>query len=133
MTSLEIVKSYYDCFNRQDWQGMLALVDDAVVHHPNEGKPRYGKEQFARFLAKMDEAYEERLEDMVFYTTSDEEKVAVQFTVHGKYKVGEEGLPPALGQSYVLPAAAFLTVQDGRIKSVTTYYNLSEWIEKVSE
>ncbi|HMY83020.1 MAG TPA: nuclear transport factor 2 family protein [Saprospiraceae bacterium] len=133
MTSLEIVKNYYDCFNRKDWQGMLDLVDDAVVHFPNEGKPRYGKELFAHFLNKMDDAYEERLEELVFYTTSDEGKVSVQFMVHGKYKVSEEGLPPAHGQVYVLPAAAFLTVRNGRIMSVTTYYNLNEWIEKVSE
>lgn len=81
----------------------------------------------------MDDAYEERLEELVFYTTSDEGKVSVQFMVHGKYKVSEEGLPPAHGQVYVPPAAAFLTVRNGRIMSVTTYYNLNEWIEKVSE
>jgi steroid delta-isomerase-like uncharacterized protein len=56
----------------------------------------------------------------------------VEFTVNGIYKKGEEGLPAAHGQSYVLPAAAFLEVKDGKIARVTTYYNLPLWISLVS-
>jgi steroid delta-isomerase-like uncharacterized protein len=53
--------------------------------------------------------------------------------VNGIYKKGEEGLPEAHGQTYVLPAGAFLEVKDGKITRVTTYYNLTLWIELVSK
>ena len=53
-------------------------------------------------------------------------------TVNGIYKKGEEGLPAAHGQKYVLPAAAFLEFRDGKITRVTTYYNLTLWIKLVS-
>ena len=44
----------------------------------------------------------------------------------------DQGLPPATGQSYRLPAGSFFAVRDGRISRVTTYYNLTEWIMQVS-
>ena len=69
---------------------------------------------------------------MVFFSEPEDNRVAVEFTVNGIYKKGEEGLPPAHGQKYVLPAAAFLEFRDGKITRVTTYYNLTLWIELVS-
>lgn len=111
---------------------MLDLVSEDIVHEPNEGDPRHGKSLFRAFVQKMDVAYDETLKDFTIYTEPSEEKVAVQFTVHGRYLQAEEGLPEAHGQTYILPAAAFLTVKDGLITKVTTYYNLSEWIRQVS-
>lgn len=133
MTALSIVKSYYDAFNRQDWNGMLALVHPEIRHEPNQGEPRIGIEKFTEFLRHMDESYAETLTDMVFMTEPDGSRVAVEFVVNGTYKKAEEGLPPAHGQKYVLPAAAFLEVTDGEISRVTTYYNLTHWIQLVSE
>ena len=111
---------------------MLDLVSEDIVHEPNEGDPRHGKPLFTAFVKKMEVAYDETLRDFTFYTEASEEKVAAQFTVHGRYLQAEDGLPEAHGQTYVLPAAAFLTVKDGLICKVTTYYNLSEWIQQVS-
>lgn len=134
MTALEIAKQYYDAFNRQDWEGMLALVHPEVRHEPNQGEePRIGIEKFTQFLRQMDIAYEERLTDMVFLSEPTDSRVAVEFVVNGIYKKAEEGLPPARGQKYVLPAAAFLEVKEGKIVRVTTYYNLTLWIKLVSQ
>lgn len=134
MTALEIVKQYYDAFNRQDWEGMLTMVHPEVRHEPNQGEePRIGIEKFTQFLRQMDVAYEERLTDMVFLSEPTDSRVAVEFVVNGVYKKAEEGLPPARGQKYVLPAAAFLEVKEGKIARVTTYYNLTLWIKLVSQ
>ena len=111
---------------------MLDLVSDDIQHFPNEGKLRAGKVLFTEFLQSMDTAYEEQLSEMTFYTAEDVSKVAAQFTVSGIYKIGDEGFPVAHGQKYVLPAAAFLEVENEKIIKVTTYYNLQEWIELVS-
>lgn len=134
MTALEIVKKYYEAFNRKDWKGMLALVHPEVRHEPNQGEePRTGLEKFSRFMEQMDESYEEKLTDMVFFTEAGGSRVAAEFVVNGVYKKAEEGLPPARGQKYVLPAAAFLEVKEGKVSRVTTYYNLTLWIKLVSQ
>jgi steroid delta-isomerase-like uncharacterized protein len=133
MNALDIVKKYYEAFNRQDWEGMLALVHPDIRHEPNQGEPRLGKDKFREFMSQMDVSYAEQLTKMVFMTQPDGNQVAVEFVVQGTYKQAEEGLPAAHGQRYELPAAAFLDVTDGLISRVTTYYNLPLWIRLVSE
>ncbi|GAB2769023.1 ketosteroid isomerase-related protein [Rhabdobacter roseus] len=133
MTPLDIVKQYYAYFNQQNWQGMLSLVHPEVRHEPNQGEARIGLDKFREFLQLMDESYEETLTEQVFFTASDESpRIATEFVVNGIYKKGEEGFPEACNQPYVLPAAAFLEVRDGKISRVTTYYNLPLWIKLVS-
>lgn len=133
MQNLDIVKQYYQYFNEQNWAGMRALVADDIRHYPNQGTLRQGKELFSAFLQKMDTAYSEKLTEMVFYTGDAAGKFAASFIVNGIYKIAEEGMPDAHGQSYVLPASAFLEVENGKICSVRTYYNLEEWIASVSK
>lgn len=133
MTSLETVQAYYNAFNSRNWSGMLSLVDENITHEPNQGKPRIGKALFTEFMQHMDSSYAETLKDLVLFSSATEGRIAAEFVVHGTYKKEEEGLPPAHGQSYVLPAAAFLEVKNGKISRVTTYYNLELWIELVSK
>lgn len=130
--SLTIIQEYYSCFNNGNWSGMLELVDDNIRHEPNQGTPRIGKALFAEFLETMDRCYQEKLTNMTFMADETGSRFATEFTVNGIYKEGEEGLPEAHGQSYVLPAAAFLEVHNGKITRVTTYYNLEQWIALVS-
>lgn len=133
MNALKIVKDYYAAFNDKEWDKMLALVGDDIRHEPNQGEPREGKELFSEFLKKMDDSYEETLTNMKFYVSEGNDgSIAAEFTVNGIYKQAEAGLPPAEGQAYVLPAAAFLKVKDGKIVRVATHYNLELWIELVS-
>ncbi|MBI1227298.1 MAG: isopropylmalate/homocitrate/citramalate synthase [Bacteroidetes bacterium] len=132
MTALETVKEYYKRFNAKDFDGMLAMLDPNIRHEPNQGEPRIGLALFTEFMRMMDESYEETLTDMVFYTEANGERVAAEFTVNGIYKKADEGFPPAHGQSYVLPAASFLEVKNGKITRVATFYNLPLWIKLVS-
>lgn len=133
MTALEIVQQYYTYFNQQNWEGMLSLVAEDIRHEANQGDVRIGIEKFTEFLQHMDSSYEETLTDMVFLSEPSNTRVAAEFIVNGIYKQGEEGLPEAHGQAYVLPAGAFLEVKEGKISRVTTYYNLPLWIKLVSE
>jgi steroid delta-isomerase-like uncharacterized protein len=132
MTNQELIQLYYKYFNSQNWDGMLSLVADNITHEPNQSEPRFGIDKFKEFLKKMDESYEEKLTDMIFYSEATGQKFACEFVVNGKYKKGEAGLPIAHGQSYILPASAFLTVENGKITRVATNYNLEKWIELVS-
>lgn len=131
MTSVEIVKAYYQNFNDKNWQGMLDLLGEDIRHDANQGDCRVGKELFREFLAHMDRCYDETLTEMVFFAEPTDQRVAVEFVVNGTYKSTDEGLPEATGQKYVLPAGAFLDVKGGKISRVTTYYNLPLWEKMV--
>ena len=127
----ELVLTYYAAFNRGDWDGMLAMLTDDVVHDLNQGARETGREAFAAFLGRMNASYREQLRDIVVLVTQDGQHAAAEYVVHGEYLHTDEGLPPAKGQTYVLPGGAFFDIRDDRIARVTNYYNLQDWIRQV--
>ena len=126
-----LVLNYYAAFNRGDWDAMLALLTDDVAHDLNQGGREIGRDAFAAFLARMDRSYREQLRDIVVMACPDGARAAAEYVVHGEYLVADEGLPPANGQTYVLPGGAFFDLRDGRIARVTNCYNLQDWIAQV--
>jgi steroid delta-isomerase-like uncharacterized protein len=130
--TVALVTRYYDAFNRGDAEGMIACVADDVVHDVNQGARRTGKAAFRQFCAHMSRCYKEQLEGIVVMATPDGRRAAAEFNVIGTYLVAEEGLPPAKGQTYRLPAGTFFAVRDGFITRITTYYNLTEWLLQVA-
>lgn len=129
--STELVLAYYAAFNRGDRDAMLALLSDDVAHDLNQGAREIGRDAFAAFMARMDRCYREQLRDIVVMASPDGSRAAAEYVVHGAYLTDDEGLPPANGQTYVLPGGAFFEIRDGRIARVTNYYNLQDWIAQV--
>ncbi|MDH4561979.1 nuclear transport factor 2 family protein [Pseudomonas sp. BN411] len=131
MTAIELVQAYYDAFNAGDMPAFLALLSEDVVHDINQGERQQGKAAFAAFMDKMNRCYKERLSDIVVMQSADGSRAAAEFVVHGQYLADDEGLPPAKGQTYVLPAGAFFHIHCGKVARVTNYYNLNDWLEQV--
>lgn len=129
--STELVLAYYAAFNRGDREAMLALLTDDVAHDLNQGGREIGRDAFAAFMARMDRCYREQLRDIVVMASPDGSRAGAEYVVHGEYLADDEGLPPANGQTYVLPGGAFFDIRDGRIARVTNYYNLQDWIAQV--
>lgn len=129
--TIALLDRYYAAFNAGDWHGMLDCLSDDVAHDINQGKRVTGKAAFAEFLGHMERCYKERLEQIVIMASDDGHRAAAEFVVHGTYLATDEGLPEACGQTYVLPAGAFLAVEDGRIARLTMYYNLADWEAQV--
>ena len=129
--TVALITRYYDAFNRGDAEGMIACVADDVVHDVNQGARRSGKAAFRQFCAHMSRCYKEQLQGIVVMATPDGGRAAAEFNVIGTYLVAEEGLPPAKGQTYRLPAGTFFAVRDGLITRITTYYNLTDWLLQV--
>jgi steroid delta-isomerase-like uncharacterized protein len=127
-----LVRRYYAAFNAGDRAAMCALLAEDVAHDVNQGGRRIGLPAFRAFMAQMDAAYEERLEDIVVMADATGTRAAAEFVVVGRYLRSEPGLPEARGQSYRLPAGAFLGIAGGKIARVTTHYNLQDWIRQVS-
>ncbi|MEX0367642.1 MAG: ketosteroid isomerase-related protein [Ruegeria sp.] len=129
---MDVVARYFEAFNAGDTDAMLACLTDDVAHHVNEGQVRRGKTLFAAFCAHMSKCYEEQLTDMVIFHADGGARAAAEYTVNGTYTHTDEGLPPAQGQTYRLPAGSFFDLRDGKIARVTTYYNLADWIRQVT-
>jgi len=132
MTEAEkLVRAYYAAFNAGDFAAMLALLTDDVAHGINQGGRETGRDAFARFMAGMDDSYQERLADLVVLTEPTGTRAAAEFVVHGTYRRTAAGLPAATGQTYILPAGAFFTLHEGRVARIDNFYNLEDWLRQI--
>lgn len=127
----DLIRRYYAAFNSRNWSGMVACLSEDVVHDVNQGGRHAGKAHFLTFLSHMDRCYREELKDIAILSSADGTRAAAEFVVHGTYLATDDGLPPARGQKYVLPAGAFFDVKGGLISRVSTYYNLKDWLAQV--
>lgn len=136
-TSAQIVESYFTAFNAGDTKKMLSYLHPDVEHEINQGQTQYGAETFAKFMVHMDNCYSEQLKDLIIFSSARSsgsvapQRVAAEYDVHGVYLKTDGSLPEARQQKYVIRAGSFFEVQDGKIKRVTTYYNLPKWVEMV--
>ena len=130
--TIALIERYYRTFNAGDSEAMLACLADDVAHDVNQGARRTGKEAFRAFSAHMERCYAEQLKNIAVMATADGARAAAEFEVLGTYIETDEGLPPASGQTYHLPAGAFFEVENGLIKRVTTYYNLAAWLRQIA-
>jgi len=131
--TVALIERYYAAFNDGDSEGMLACLSEDVAHDVNQGKRRSGKTAFRDFSRHMERCYAEQLENMTIMATPDGTRAAAEFLVLGTYVETDDGLPPAGGQTYRLPAGTFFEVQDGLITRVTTYYNLADWLAQIAK
>jgi steroid delta-isomerase-like uncharacterized protein len=129
--TIELIKRYYAAFNAGDMQAFLALLTEDVAHDINQGRRETGKAAFAKFMEHMNRCYREELVDFVIMADEAGDRAAAEFVVLGEYLKTDEGLPPASGQRYRLPAGAFFEVRDGKVARVSNYYNLPDWIAQV--
>ena len=131
--TINLIEQYYAAFNSADMDTFLNLLTDDVIHDINQGKREIGKDAFRQFMACMNHNYKEQLVDMVIMATPDGKRAAAEFVVLGQYLQSDEGLPEAKGQTYRLPAGAFFEIRDNKVARITNYYNLQDWIDKVSK
>ncbi|NPU92130.1 MAG: SnoaL-like domain-containing protein [Gammaproteobacteria bacterium] len=131
-SSHQLIEQYYAAFNRGDMEQFLSLLTDDVIHDINQGQRETGRDTFAAFMQRMNRNYREKLVDMAIMVNADGSRAAAEFVVLGEYLNTDEGLPPAQGQTYRLPAGAFFEIRAGKVARVTNYYNLNDWIAQVS-
>lgn len=131
--TIRLIREYYDAFNRRDYPAMLALLAPDVHHDINQNSRETGKDKFASFMQRMDQAYREEIRDLVVMADETGRRFAAEFLVLGKYLQADPGFPDANGQSYKLPAGAFFELEGGLITRVTTYYNLQDWLAQVRQ
>lgn len=127
----DLITRYYAAFNAGDMDAFLGMLTEDVVHDINQGLREQGREAFAAFMQRMNRSYREQIGDIVVMSEPSGRRAAAEFTVLGEYLATDEGLPPANGQTYRLPAGAFFEIRDGKVARVTNYYNLQDWLAQV--
>ena len=128
-----LIQQYYDAFNTQNKDALLALLSDDIVHDINQGPVETGKQAFSVFMDSANASYRENVTDLIIMANEDYSHVATKFTVKGTYLKTADGLPKANGQTYTLPCGAFLEIKKGKISWITVYYNLQDWLKQVSQ
>lgn len=130
-SSLQLIRTYYETFNRGNREAFLDLLADDVAHDINQGGCEVGKEAFRAFLQRMDRCYREQVVELVSFASEDGKRGAAEFVIKGEYLSTDEGLPPATGQRYRLPVGAFFEIENNLVKRITNYYNLQDWLRQV--
>lgn len=128
-----LIEQYYEYFNQRDIPAFLNLLNDDVVHDINQGASEIGIQAFTDFMARMDDAYEEEIKDLIVMTTLDGSRAAAEFIVKGTYKKTDQGLPTAHHQTYELRCGAFFEIKNHKISRVTNYYNMKHWLKQVED
>lgn len=131
METQKLIQNYYNAFNSKNYEVMLSLLSDNIVHDINQGDRMTGIPAFKSFLADMDRYYDENLEAITIMVNSDGGRASAEFICNGTYKNSCDGLPAARGQKYRLPVGCFFEVNNGKILRITNYYNMNDWLEQV--
>ncbi len=129
--TMDLLTSYYQSFNEKNWDKFFSLLDDNVIHDVNHGAKENSKAVFKKFMDRMNRCYDENISKIVIFTESTGKKAAVEYVVTGTYLETDEGLPAARKQKYSLPGGAFFDIENGKIKRITNYYNLQNWLEQI--
>jgi steroid delta-isomerase-like uncharacterized protein len=127
-----VIEQYYAHFNAANYEGMLGLLSEDVLHEPSQGDPRKGKQLFREFLQHMENCYKEQVLDPVIMVSEDGTRAAAEFMLNGSYLKTDSDLPAARGQQYRLRVGAFFDLADGRITRVSNHYNLQDWLRQIS-
>jgi steroid delta-isomerase-like uncharacterized protein len=127
----QLIREYFDAFNRRDIAATMALLSQDVIHDINEGEREVGKAAFLKFKKHMDECYRENISQLVIMTNGN--RGCAEFCCSGTYLKTDTGLPAARGQTYAIPAVAIFEANaEGLICRISSYYSLSGWIQSIS-
>ncbi len=127
------VQAFFDAINASDFDALLDLLHEDVVHDINEADRQIGKPSFRVQLIQAKSAFDETLSDISIMIAENSARVAAEYTRRGTYTQTTNGLPPADGQAFSLQAGTFFEIEDGLITRVTNYFNKAELVRQLSE
>lgn len=132
MSGIDIVRAYYTAFNQGDWNAMVDVLTDDVVHDINQGETEIGHDAFRKFMLNMALSYNEQIDDLILFSGEGApNRVAAEFMIRGRYIKHSNGMPDARGQNYHLRVGAFFELRGEKICRITNYYNLYAWMRQV--
>lgn len=131
MNASHLIHTYFETFNKKSWSEFFALLHPEIIHDINQGSAEIGIAAFHKFMDHMNDCYDEQIVDRVIMVDETGKHASCRFTVKGKYLKTDSTFPAAHGQTYSLPAASLFEIDGQKVKRVTTYYNLNDWLKQV--
>jgi steroid delta-isomerase-like uncharacterized protein len=126
-----LIRAFFTAFNLKDFDELLSLLSEDVVHDTPDGKREYGKASYQAHLDAINRCFSRSTDDLVVMLNDDGRRAAAEFTLIGNYLETAEGLPPAANQSFVLPGGMFFVVVDGEIARVSEHYNRADLLRQL--
>jgi steroid delta-isomerase-like uncharacterized protein len=130
-TTEKLIRAYFTAVSIRDVDGLLALLDERVIHDPAHGAREQGKAAFRSHLERTQRCFQESVHDLAVMIDGDGRRAAAEFTLLGKYVESADGLPPACGQDYGVAGGAFFLVDERKIIRVTHYANRENWLQQL--
>ena len=130
---VKTVQAFFDAINASEFDALLDLLHEDVVHDINEADRQIGKPSFRVHMVQTKGAFDETLSDIAIMPAQDSTRAAAEYTRRGTYLKTTNGLPSASGQAFSLQAGTFFEIEDGLITRVTNYFNKAEFVRQLSE
>jgi ketosteroid isomerase-like protein len=116
------VTGYFDALNAEDWDGFRALwVEDAAAHAVG-ARPRHGLDDVMDLYSKIFVNWSKHL-DIPGRTLIDGDAVTVEVHFVGTTKEGRE---------IEFDAVDVIDLEEGKLKSVTTWYDTARVLAMIS-
>ena len=126
-----LIRAFFTAFNLKDFDELLDLLSEDVIHDTPDGKREYGKAAYQAHLERINRTFSRSTDDLAVMLSDDGRRAAAEFTLIGTYLESAEGLPPAANQSFVLPGAMLFVVVEGEITRVTEYSNRNDLLRQL--
>jgi steroid delta-isomerase-like uncharacterized protein len=122
MSALDAATRYFNAWNARDASAILATLSaDATYDDPITGGPISG-DAIARYAKGLWTAFPDLVFDMVSVAETGSGRVAAQWIMRGTNLGSFQGLPPT-GKRVETTGADFVTTADGKVTSVTGYFD----------
>jgi steroid delta-isomerase-like uncharacterized protein len=123
MNAIEVVKRYFDAWNRHDADAIVALfAEGGTYSNPIAGQGLTGQ-AIARFAKGLFTAFPDASFEIVSIGDTGEGLVATQWLAHGTNTgPSADGSPPT-GRPVTLPGASFTQVESDNIRSEQAYHD----------
>ena len=121
-SAIEAAHRYVDAWNRRDPEAIAAtFIDGGTYEDPTSGGRLTGQ-AIADYARRLFEMIPDLSFDVVSSSAVDDGRVATQWIMKGT-NTGPLPGGPGLGRTIAVPGADFIEVVDGKIRSVTGYFD----------
>lgn len=118
-----LIAQYFAAYNHADWDGMLALMSDDVVHDLNDCSRRVGLQAFTEQLNESKQSFLEVVSDVETEVPGNGERAIAAYTISGQYLATAPGMPAARGQRYRIEGKSIFDIRDGKISRIISEFD----------
>ncbi|QLH42612.1 MAG: hypothetical protein HWD59_07765 [Coxiellaceae bacterium] len=83
--SINLVKAYYDTYNKRDASAYFSLLSNNILYDVNQGKIEKGLKSFEALTKEIFASFNEKLDHIVILVSDDGKYAAASWVNHGTY------------------------------------------------